>query len=241
MPLIPRLTSLWRNLFHKDRVDQESSEEIRAYLDLLTEAKLRQGMSPREARRDALLELGGVEQVEERVREIRMGRFIETVWRDVRTGVRALVHSPVFTVVTVLSLALGIGANTAIFSVVNGLLLRPLPYPESEQIVDVWHTPPQQSFPGLDRFTVSPANYLDWKAQSTAFEQMAVYTDTRLSLSTSNDPLSLIGAVVSSEFFSVLRSNAMQGRTFTPDEERPGRDQVVVIGYGLWQRAFVGE
>ena len=238
MPLIPRLTSLWRNLFHKDRVDQESSEEIQAYLDLLTEAKLRQGMSPREARRDALLELGGVEQVEERVREIRMGRFIETVWRDVRTGARALVHSPVFTVVTVLSLALGIGANTAIFSVVNGLLLRPLPYPESEQIVDVWHTPPQQSFPGLDRFTVSPANYLDWKAQSTAFEQTAVYTDTRLSLSTSNDPLSLIGAVVSSEFFSVLRSNAMQGRTFTPDEERPGRDQVVVIGYGLWQRAF---
>ena len=238
MPLIPRLTSLWRNLFHKDRVDQECSEEIQAYLDMLTEAKLRQGLSPQEARRNALLELGGVEQVEERVREIRMGRFIETVRRDVRTGVRALVHSPVFTVVTVLSLALGIGANTAIFSVVNGLLLRPLPYPESEQIVHVWHTPPQQSFPGLDRFSVSPANYLDWKAQSTAFEQIAVYTDTGLSLSTSNEPLPLIGAVVSSDFFSVLRSNAMQGRTFTPDEERPGRDQVVVIGHKLWQRAF---
>jgi putative ABC transport system permease protein len=238
VPLIARLNSLWRNLFHKDRVDQEFSQEIQAYLDMSTEAKLRQGLSPREARRNALLELGGVEQVEERVREIRMGRFIETVWRDVRTGVRALVHSPVFTVVTVLSLALGIGANTAIFSVVNGLLLRPLPYPEAEQIVDVWHTPPQQSFPGLDRFSVSPANYLDWKAQSTAFEQMAVYADTGLSLSTSNDPLPLIGAVVSSDFFSVLRTNAMLGRTFTPDEERPGRDQVAVIGHGLWQRAF---
>jgi putative ABC transport system permease protein len=238
VPLIPRLTSLWRNLFHKDRVDQECSEEIQAYLDMLTEAKLRQGLSPQEARRNALLELGGVEQVEERVREIRMGRFIETVWQDVRTGVRALVHSPVFTVVTVLSLALGIGANTAIFSVVNGLLLRPLPYPESEQIVDVWHTPPQQSFPGLDKFSVSPANYLDWKAQNSTFEQMAIYFDTGLSLSTSNDPLPLIGAAVSSDFFSVLRVNAMQGRTFTPDEERPGRDQVVVIGHGLWQRAF---
>jgi len=236
--LISRLTSLWRNLFHKDRVDQEFSEEIQSYLDLLTEAKLRQGLSPREARRNALLELGGVEQVEERVREIRMGRFIETVWRDVRTGVRALVHSPVFTVVTVLSLALGIGANTAIFSVVNGLLLRPLPYPESEQIVDVWHTPPQQSFPGLDKFSVSPANYLDWKAQSTSFEQTAVYTDTAFSLSTSGDPLPLIGGVVSSDFFSVLRSNAIQGRTFTPDEEQPGHDQVVVIGHRLWQRAF---
>ncbi len=238
MPLIPRLTSLWRNLFHKDRVDHECSEEIQAYLDLLTEAKLRQGLSPQEARRSALLELGGVEQVEERVREIRMGQFIETAWRDIRFGVRTLVHSPIFTAVTVLSLALGIGANTAIFSVVNGLLLRPLSYPESERLVDVWHTPPQQSFPGLDRFSVSPANYLDWKAQSSVFEQTAVYGYTGLSLSTSNDPLPLIGANVTSDFFSVLRTNAMQGRTFNPDEEQPGRDQVVVISHALWQRAF---
>jgi len=219
-------------------VDRECSEEIQAYLEMVTEAKLRQGLSPQEARRNALLELGGVEQVEERVREIRMGRFIETAWRDVRLGVRTLVHSPIFTIVTVLSLALGIGANTAIFSVVNGLLLRPLPYPEAEQIVHVWHTPPQQSFPGLDRFSVSPANYLDWKAQSTVFEQIAVYTDTSLSLSTSNDPLPLIGGVVSSDFFSVLRSSAMQGRTFTPDDEQPRHDQVVVISHKLWQRAF---
>ena len=238
MPLIPRLNSLWRNLFHKDRVDQEFTEEIQAYLDMVTEENIRQGLTPQEARRNALVEVGGVEQVQERVREIRMGQFIETAWRDIRFGVRALVYSPIFTVVTVLSLALGIGANTAIFSVVNGLLLRPLPYPESEQIVDVWHTPPQQSFPGLDRFSVSPANYLDWKAQSNAFEQMAIYTYTGLSLSTSNDPLPLIGAAVSSDFFSVLRTNAMQGRTFTPDEEQPGRDQVVVISHGLWQRAF---
>jgi MacB-like periplasmic core domain len=238
VPLIPRLTSLWRNLFHKDRVEQEFTEEIQSYLDMLTEAKIKQGLTPREARRSALVELGGVEQVQEKVREIRMGQFIETAWRDVRFGVRALVHSPIFSIVTVLSLALGIGANTAIFSVVNGLLLRPLPYTEPEQIVHVWHTPPQQSFPGLDKFSVSPANYLDWKAQSSAFEQMAVYTDMGLSLSTSNDPLPLIGAAVSSDFFSVLRTNAVQGRTFTPDEEQPGRHQVVVIGHGLWQRAF---
>ena len=238
MSLIPRLTSLWRNLFHKDRVDQEFTEEIQAYLDMLTEEKIRQGLTPREARRNALVEIGGVEQVQEKVREIRMGQFIETAWRDVRFGARALVHSPIFSVVTVLSLALGIGANTAIFSVVNGLLLRPLPYPEPEHLVHVWHTPPQQSFPGLDRFSVSPANYFDWKAQSSVFEQMAVYGYTGLSLSTSNDPLPLIAATVSSDFFSVLRSNAMQGRTFTPDEEQPGRDQVVVISHALWQRAF---
>ena len=238
MPLIPRLVSLCRNLFHKDRVDHEFTEEIQAYLDMLTETKISQGLTPEEARRNALVELGGVEQVHEKVREIRMGQLLETAWRDIRFGVRALVHSPIFSVVTVLSLALGIGANTAIFSVVNGLLLRPLPFPESERIVDVWHTPPQQSFPGLDKFSVSPANYLDWKAQSGSFEQIAVYSYTGFSLSTSNDPLPLIGAAVSSDFFSVLRTNAMHGRTFTTDEEQPGRDQVAVIGHGLWQRAF---
>jgi putative ABC transport system permease protein len=225
-------------LFHKDRVDQEFSEEIQSYLDMLTEANIRKGLTPQEARRNALLEVGGVEQVQERVREIRMGQFIETAWRDIRFGVRALVHSPIFSVVTVLSLALGIGANTAIFSVVNGLLLRPLPYPEAEQIVDVWHTPPQQSFPGLKRFSVSPANYLDWKAQSTSFEQMAIYGYGGLSLSTSTDPVPLTAAMVSSDFFSVLRTNPMLGRTFTPDEEQPGHDQVVVISHGLWQKAF---
>src|ERR671929_1898055 len=112
-----------------------------------------------------------------------------TLLQDVRYALRMLAKKRGFTAVAVVTLALGIGANTAIFSVVNGLLLRPLPYPEPEQIVHVWHTPPQQSFPGLDRFSVSPANYLDWKAQSTAFEQIAVYTDTGFSLSTSNDPL----------------------------------------------------
>jgi predicted permease len=238
VPLIPSLNSFWRNLFHKERVEQEFTEELRTYLDMLTEAKIKQGFTPAEARRNALLELGGVEQVHEKVREIRMGQFIETAWRDVRLGLRSLVHSPVFTVVTVLSLALGIGANTAIFSVVNGLLLKPLPYPESERVVDVWHTPPQQSFPGLDKFSVSPANYIDWKAQSTVFEQIAIYTYTGFSLSAGADPLPLIGAAVSTDFFSVLRTNAMQGRIFTPDEEVPGKDNVVVISHALWQRAF---
>ncbi len=241
MPLIPRLNSLCRNLFHKERVDQEFTEELASYLDMLTETKINQGLTPQEARRDALIELEGVDQVQEKVREIRMGQFIETAWRDIRFGMRSLLHSPVFSIVTILSLALGIGANTAIFSVVNGLLLRPLPYPESERIVDVWHKPPQQSFPGLDKFSVSPANYLDWKAQSSVFEQIATYTYSGFSLSTTNEPLPLIGAAVSSDFFSVLRTNASQGRTFIPDEEQPGRDQVAVISDGLWRRAFGGD
>jgi predicted permease len=238
MPLLPHLASLWRNLLQKDRVEQEVTEEIQAYLEMLTEAKVLQGLKPQEARREALMELGGMEQVKEKVREVRMGYFLETMWQDFRYGMRVLAKSPVFTTVAVLSLALGIGANTAIFSVVNGLLLRPLPYPDSQRIVHVWHTPPQESFPGMTRFSVSPANYLDWKDQSDSFEQMAAYGYAGFSLSGSGDPVAVTGAAVSSDFFSALRSNTSQGRTFLPEEDQPGRDQVVVLSHGLWQRAF---
>jgi putative ABC transport system permease protein len=239
MPLGPRMASFWRNLFLKNRVEQDFTEEIESYLEMLTEAKVTKGLGREEARRAALIELEGVEQVKERVREVRMGYFVETILQDLRYGVRVLVKSPVFTVVAVLSLALGIGANTAIFSVVNGLLLKPLPYPEPERIVDIWHTPPQESFPGMDKFSVSPANYLDWKSQNQSFEQMAAYGDAGFSLSASGaDPVPVSGAVVSSEFFSILRANASHGRTFVPEEEEPGRSNVAVIGQGLWQRAF---
>jgi putative ABC transport system permease protein len=238
MPLLPRLASLWRNLLHRDGVEQEFTEEIQAYLEMLIEARISEGLKPQDARRAALIEMGGMEQVKEGVREIRMGYFLETMWQDLRYGMRVLVKSPVFTTVAVLSLALGIGANTAIFSVVNGLLLRPLPYPESQRIAHVWHTPPQESFPGMNKFSVSPANYLDWKDQNHTFEQMAAYQYADFSLSASDDPVAITGAAVSSDFFSVLRSNASQGRTFLPEEEQPGRDQSVVLGYGLWQRAF---
>jgi putative ABC transport system permease protein len=238
MPLIPRLASLWRNLFRKDRVEQELTEELRAYLEMLIEAKIGAGLESQEARREALRGLEGMEQVKEKVREVRMGYFLETVWQDFGYGTRTLVKSPVFTAVAVLSLALGIGANTAIFSVVNHLLLRPLPYPDSQLIMDVWHTPPRESFPGLDKFSVSPANYLDWKSQNDVFEQMAIYQYAGFSLSAGDAPVAVTGAAVSSDFFSVLRSTASRGRAFFSEEEQPGRNQVVVIGHGLWQRAF---
>jgi predicted permease len=238
MPLLPRLNRLRRNLLRRDRVDRDLAEELDAYLEMVIEAKVAEGIKPEEARRAALIELGGMDQVKERVREVRVGHFLGTVWQDLRYGVRTLVKSPAFTIVAVLSLALGIGANTAIFSVVNGVLLRPLPYPEPERMVAVWHTPPQESFPGMTRFSVSPGNYLDWKEQSRAFEQMAVYQYAGLSLSAGADPVPVTGAAVSSDFFSALRTQVDRGRTFSPDEEQPGRDQVVVLGHGLWQRAF---
>src|SRR6185503_20214817 len=164
-----------RSLFRRGRVEQELDEELRYHLERQIEENLELGMSREEARYAALRAMGGIEQQKEKCRDMRRVNFIEDLVQDLRYGVRVLVKSPVFTTVAVLSLALGIGANTAIFSVVNNLMLRPLPYPDSQQIMAVWHTPPQESFPGLNRFSVSPANYLDWKSQSNAFERMAVY------------------------------------------------------------------
>src|SRR4051795_1439924 len=122
-----------------------------------------------------------------------------TLWQDLRYATRMLLKSPTYTAVAILALALGIGANTAIFSVVNALLLRPLPYPDSDRIMHVWHTPPQESFPGMKTFSVSPGNYLDWKAQNHTFEQMAAYQYSGFSLSSGDRSVAVTGAEVASD------------------------------------------
>jgi predicted permease len=161
-----------------------------------------------------------------------------TLVQDFKYSLRVLRKSPGFAAVAVVVLALGIGANTAIFSVVNAVLLRPLPFEDADRLVRVWHVPPPKSFPGMTTFTVSAANYLDWSSQNHVFEQMAIYAFRTFNLTGTDHPEELQVAVVSSDFFSVLHVQPMLGRVFTPEEDQPGHGKVVVLSHRYWQNHF---
>ena len=160
---------------------------------------------------------------------------------DLRHGFRILLRSTGFSLVAVMVLALGVGANTAIFSVVNAVLLRPLPFRNPERLVQVWHIPPQKSFPGTKTFAVSPANYLDWKAQAQSFEKLAAYRFHPMNLVGRDRPETMVSALVSAEFFSVLGSAPKLGRTFAPGEDQPGHDAEVVLSDAIWKTRFGGD
>src|SRR5581483_1436781 len=166
---------------------------------------------------------------------------METLLQDIRFGYRMLRKAPAFTGVAIVVLALGIGANTAIFSVVNAVLLRPLPFQDPDRLVQVWHVPPPKSIPGMTKFSVSAANYLDWASQNHSFERMAIYGFTNLNLTGKGEPESVFAIRVSPDFFSVLRARPVLGRTFTPEENESGHGQVVVLGHAFWQTHFASD
>ncbi|HEV7891974.1 MAG TPA: ABC transporter permease [Pyrinomonadaceae bacterium] len=236
MPLIPRLASLRRNLLHRDRVERELAEEIDACLEMLVEAKVAEGLNPEEARRAALIELGGVEQVKESVREVRVGHFFRTVWQDFRYGARSLRKSPGFTFVAVVTLALGVGANTAVFSVVNAVLLRPLPYENPGQLVRLWADSSGQR---TDRNQFSPAEVTEFRDQLTTFEEVGLF-DYGLSanLTGGGQPERVNGSEATPGLFTTLRVKPVLGRTFLPDETEVTQSRVALISEGLWRRRF---
>ena len=161
-----------------------------------------------------------------------------TLMQDLRYGVRVLLKSPGFAAVAVIVLALGIGANTAIFSVVNAVLLRPLPYQDPGRLVQVWHVPPAKSFPGMTEFAVSAANYLDWRDQNHVFDQLAIYSYANLNLTGKGQPKSVTSAVVSPNFFSALRVRPLSGRAIAPGEDQLGHANVVVLSHAFWREHF---
>lgn len=160
---------------------------------------------------------------------------------DLKHGLRVLVKNPGFTLVAGAVLALGIGVNSAIFTVVNAALLQPLPFKDSDRLVKVWHVPPAKSFPGMTTFWVSPANYLDWRAQNHVFQQMAVYGYTDFNLTGAGQPIAVESAAVSADFFPLLGVEPILGRVFSADEDQPGRSNVVILGHGFWQTHFASD
>jgi putative ABC transport system permease protein len=163
---------------------------------------------------------------------------MHNIWQDLKYGFRVLRKNPAFALGAILVLALGIGANTAIFSVVNAVLIRPLPYSDPGRIAMVYHVPPQKSFPGSKIFAVSPANYLDWQKQSNVFDAMSIFHFTTMTLTGRDQPEAVQGLVVSSEFFQVLGVTPMKGRAFTSEEDTSGHGNVVVLSYPFWQSHF---
>jgi putative ABC transport system permease protein len=233
MALLPRLASLWRNLTDKESADDELNEELRAHVDLLTERKLSEGLNAEQARRAALVEIGGIEQVKERVRELRTGRPLEDLVQDLRYALRGLRKHRGFTAVAVLTLALGIGANTAIFTVINTVLLTPLPYAQPDQLVVLMETVSERPA------GVSYPNFVDWRTQTTALENVAaVRTRESFNLTGAGESERLAGRLVSANFLATLGVKPIRGRDFLAEEDQPGANPVVIITDALWQRRF---
>jgi predicted permease len=232
---------MWlRRLFSRRSLYADLSEEIQEHIEEKIEQLVARGMSRKEASAAARREFGNVTLTEEDSREVWRWSGVENVIEDIRYGLRLLRKSPGFTAVAVLTLMLGIGANTAIFSVVNAVLFQPLPFRDPGRLMVVWHTPPQKSFPGVTKFVVSPANYLDWRNQNHVFEQMSAMGFGKFNLTGMGQPESVEGRAVSADFFSVLGVQPVLGRGFLKEEDQPGHGNVVVISHEFWQTHFAG-
>jgi putative ABC transport system permease protein len=244
MPLLPRLSSLWRNFFHKTWKEQELTEEIDAYLEMLIEQKINAGLDPAEARRAALIEFGGKEQVKEQVREARGGYQLETLWQDLRNGLRVLLKNPVITLIAIFTLALGIGANTAIFSVVNAVLLNSVPYYDPQRLLWVMEGYPGQKmegYPGLNKQGGWTPHYIAWQAQSQTFEHLVAFERGSIDLTGRGAPERLESLEVTANVFPALGLAPQVGRAFTPEEDRPAAAPVALLGYAFWQQRFGGD
>jgi putative ABC transport system permease protein len=234
-----RILSSIRNLFRRRRVEEALSEELRFSLELLTQEKRNEGHSELEARRQALLELGAVEQVKEEVRAARAGRFLEDFARDLRFAFRTPAKSPGFTTVTVIAITLGIGANTAIFAIVNSVLLRPLPGPNAGAIVLMSNLYPKA---GVVYQTESSApDFYDRLSKVTVLEEQAMFRRVDQALDLNGVPEQIPGMAVTPSFFPLVGVYPYYGRAFDAGEGEVGADKKVILSYALWKQVQGGD
>ena len=231
MPLLVKVRSFLRNLFLSQRVEADLDQEVHSHLEMLTEENIRAGMTPHEAQRAARIELNGIEQVKEQVREERLGTWLHSVVSDCRYGLRQLRKNPGATAVMVFTLALAIGAATAIFSVVYGVLLRPLPYTDSNRIMAVFEVNSQGR-----RSHLADPNFDDFRDQSRSFQAIAKYNDYVVSVSGASQPSRTMVAHVSPDFLKIFGIQPILGRDFTADDAKKGAGRTVLASYGYWKQ-----
>src|SRR6185503_13657920 len=206
-----------RALRRRDSVINDIDREMRSHLNLQIEANIQSGMSPEEAREKAKRSFGNLPRAVDAAYDVKGGGFFETLLQDIRYGARVLLKHKAFTAIAVITLALGIGANSAIFSVVNELLLRPLPYQDPDRIVMLWEVSPS----GHHQNTTSRINFRAWRAQSTSYEYMAAFSDQRLALTGDFEPEEVSGQTAMPEIFNVLGVQPILGRTLLPEDAQP--------------------
>jgi putative ABC transport system permease protein len=222
-----------RSLLRRRRVEQELDEELTFHLERQFEKHLKAGLEKEEATKRVRLQFGGSEQVKEECRRARGVQPFENLLQDLRYGTRVLRKAPGFTVTALLTLALGIGASTALFSAVYGVLLRPLPFSDASRLVVMNETTPK-----VGRVAVSFPNFLDWKAQARSFSAIAAVTGVGFDLTGIDRPRTISGQAVTANFLSMLGVHPLVGRDFTPNEDQPGTAPVVLLSYALWQSEF---
>lgn len=230
------LSFIIRSLIHRRRVERELDEEIRAHLEMEIERNIADGMSPEDARLAARRSFGSVAVAKEDSRAVWGLRSLEILWQDLRYGARMLLKRKSFTAVATLTLALGIGANSAVFSVINAVLLRSLPFAEADRLVMIWETHPDIRGP-----VGTYPDFLDWRSQAQSFEGMAAFSNKRYrkaELTGYSETVEAQGMLVSQDLFPLLGLKPILGRNFLPEEEQPVNNRVVVLSHALWRRGF---
>jgi predicted permease len=243
MPVVPVIRSFVRNLFSPRRMESDLDQEIQSHLEMLTDEYVQGGMTPEEARHAARIEVGGTDRVKEQVREVRIGSWLHSVFSDCRYSIRRLRKSPGFTAVVILTLVVGIGANTAVFSVINSVLLKPLPYPHPNELVALWLTAPGAA--GLANFQkgllLSPSMYFTFSENNRTFQSLGIWTRQKANVSGLARPEEANVVFLTDGVLQTLGVPPLTGRELTAADQVPNGPRNVMLSYGYWQRRFGGE